>query len=89
VPATSYSPSAFSNFVYFHLPAPAFPSLRVVCLSVNCKVPPVEQLGRFWVDSLVHSQDALNLAVKTLGAWHRPRWRVPARAVATEGGNCY
>jgi aminocarboxymuconate-semialdehyde decarboxylase len=33
----------------------------------DCKVSPKDQLGRFWADSLVHDEDALNLIVKVFG----------------------
>lgn len=35
--------------------------------AVDCKTPPQEQLGRFFVDSLVHDPDMLALCVKRFG----------------------
>lgn len=36
--------------------------------AVDCPTPPVEQVGRFWADSLVHDPVALDLIVKVFGA---------------------
>jgi hypothetical protein len=36
-------------------------------LAVDCKVSPVDQMGKFYCDSLVHNPDALRLVVKVFG----------------------
>lgn len=36
--------------------------------AVDCKTPPMEFLGKFWVDTLTHDQDMLEYAVKKFGA---------------------
>ena len=36
--------------------------------AIDCAVPPLKQMGRFWTDSLVHDPDALRLAMSVFGA---------------------
>ena len=35
--------------------------------AVDCSTPPSDFLGKFWTDSLVHDQSALNLLVDIIG----------------------
>lgn len=63
--------------------------------AADCKVPPKEQIGRFWTDSLVHDADALDGIVKLFGACTRlgrrdcgavcmcARWLLLSRAFVT------
>ena len=38
----------------------------------DCKTPPLQQMGRFWADSLVHDAAALDSIVNLFGAlWWR------------------
>ena len=37
--------------------------------TADCSTSPTDQLGRFWADSLVHDEAALQLGVDLFGTW--------------------